>query len=353
MNTIILTGGGTAGHIMPNVALLPKLKNHFQKIIYIGSCNGLEKDIISQHSFVDFYPITTTKLIRKFTLKNLFIPFKLLKGIRQAKRIIKKTKPNVIFSKGGFVSLPVVLAASKCKVPVVLHESDLSMGLSNKIAAKKAKCVLTTFPETAEQIKNGIFVGSPIRQELFNQSPIQVNQQLNIKTTKPILLILGGSLGSKFLNELVAQNIDFLTEHFFVIHLIGKQKNTFKNHKDYVQFQFCKQIEKLYAITDFAITRGGSNTIWELFALKIPMLIIPLGTNVSRGDQIQNATYFKTHNFALMLLENEATSENIKQSLIKLKTNKDTFKKAMEKQSNGNNLDKILDYICKFATKKA
>lgn len=352
MSTIILTGGGTAGHVMPNIALLPKLKNCFDKIIYIGSFDGIERNIIKQYPFIDFYPITTVKLIRKFTLKNLAIPFKLLKGIIEAKHIIKKTKPNIIFSKGGFVSLPVTFAAKKLKVPVVLHESDLTMGLANKLSAKSAVCVLTTFPQTAKTVKNGVFVGAPVKQELFKEDPNKIKQQLKINTPKPILLVVGGSLGSSFLNNMVKQNIDFLTENFFVIHLTGQQQNTFLRHENYMPFQFCNKIEKLYAVCDLAITRGGSNTIWELFSLKIPMLIIPLGKSQSRGDQIENAKYFKEMGFALTLLEKDATNQNLKNALLSLNKNKQKFKNQMANHTNKNSVDKIFNYLNKYAIKK-
>lgn len=350
MSTIILTGGGTAGHVMPNITLLPKLKTHFDRIVYIGSKNGIEKDLLMPYPFVEFYPITTVKLIRRLTLKNLAIPFKLLKGISEAKQIIKQTKPNIIFSKGGFVSLPVALAGHKQKIPILLYESDLSIGLSNKIAAKKAKCVLTTFPQTANLIKNGVHVGPPI-QATNSQSPLLIKQELNIATKKPILLVIGGSLGSEFINALIINNIDILTKQFFIIHITGKQKTQTLTHKNYIQFAFYKDIKKLYTIADFAITRGGSNTIWELFSYAIPMLIIPLSKKISRGDQIQNALYFQKHNYAIALFEEYANPQTMLEKLNTLSKYKQKYKSAMQKNNKQNAIENIFNYICKFSKK--
>lgn len=352
MNTIILTGGGTAGHITPNLALIPKLKTFFNRIVYIGSFDGMEKNILKNYPEVEFYPITTVKLVRKLTLQNLKIPFLLHKGVKEASQILKKVNPSVIFSKGGFVSLPVVFAASKQKIPVILHESDFSIGLSNKLSVKKAKKVLTTFPQTAHLLKNGMYVGCPVKQSLFNQNAKQVLTELNICTTKPILLIIGGSLGSVVLNNIIYQSLTELTKKFYVIHITGKGKKSDIKAENYLAFEFYEHIEKLFAITNFAITRGGSNTIWELFSLQIPMLIIPLSKKISRGDQIQNALYFEKQNYGICLFEDELSKENLLLNLEKLCKNKQTYVQAMKKDNNKDALDKIFNCICECSQKK-
>lgn len=354
MNTIILTGGGTAGHIMPNIALLPKLKTYFNRIVYIGSFNGMEKQMIQSYPEIEFYPITTVKFARKFTLSNLKIPFLLHKGIKEAEKLIKEIKPNVIFSKGGFVSVPVVWAGSKHKIPIVMHESDFSLGLANRISKNKANCILTTFPQTASLLKNGIYVGSPVKENIFICNKSKIKEQLNIQNNIPILLIIGGSLGSEKINNMVWENINYLTNNFFIIHLTGKNKlNKSITSKNYIQMEYYDKIEELFNISDFAITRGGSNTIWELFALKIPMIIIPLSKKISRGDQIQNALYFEKHNYGLAILEDELTNTLLKNKLNILIENKQKFKEAMIKNSNENALQKIFEYICNFTKKQA
>lgn len=350
MASIILTGGGTAGHIIPNIALLSRLKTKFDKIVYIGSENGMEKDLIKNYPFVSYIPITTVKLVRKFTLKNLKIPFLLLKGIKQANKIIKELKPAIIFSKGGFVSVPVVLAGKKNKVPIVSHESDFSLGLANKITKNKVNCICTTFPQTADMLKNGVYVGSPVRDELFKVNKNAVKTKLNIHTIKPILTIIGGSAGSKIFNDIIWKNIDKLLEKFFIIHITGKNKlnkNISKN--DYIQIEYTNNIEEIYAITDFAITRGGSNVIWELAALCIPMIIIPLSKKISRGDQIQNALYFEKMGYALTLFEEELNIENLLIKLDKLKAKENIFKSNLKKLDASKGLDKIFNLICNYS----
>lgn len=302
MKTIILTGGGTAGHVFGCLALLEKLETFFDKIVFVGG-NGIEKQILKNYKNIEYFEIKTTKLERKFTLKNLAIPFVLFKSIFDCKKIVQQTKPNVVFSKGGFVSLPVVLASHLQKVPVVLHESDLSLGLANKLAKNKAKIVFTSFEQTAQKLKNGICCGSPIRPQIFCGDAKKVVQKMKITQQKPVLLVVGGSLGANFLNQLVQENFEFLCENFFVIHLTGRNKKMNLTHKNYVQFEFLENIEDVLKITNFAVTRGGSNAIFELLALNIPMLIVPLSKKISRGDQIENAKVFEKNGFAKVLKE--------------------------------------------------
>ncbi len=221
MATIILTGGGTAGHVTPHLAILPYLKKDFDKIYYIGSENGIEKEIV-ERAGIKFYSTPCVKLIRKFTLKNLRIPFTLINGVRKAEKLIDLLKPDVIFSKGGYVALPTVIAASKKRVPVIAHESDLTVGLSNRITAKYCKKVLTSFPDTANTLKNGEFVGAPIRRSLFAVKKSDAVNYFNFKKEKPILLVTGGSSGAKFINEVLRNSLEYLLKTFNVIHICGK-----------------------------------------------------------------------------------------------------------------------------------
>lgn len=348
MKTIVLTGGGTAGHVFGNIALLPKLEKAFDRIVYLGSENGIEREIIKQHKNVEYVPIKTIKLERKLTLKNLAIPFVLLKSISNCKKILKEINPNIIFSKGGFVSIPVVFAGSKLKIPIVCHESDLTLGLSNKLTKNKAKYVCTTFPKTAQKLKNGLWVGSPIRENLFsgNQS---FRQKFKISTNAKVLLVMGGSLGSNDLNKLVWNNLEFLCSNFFVVHLTGKEKSKNITHSNYAQLEFCNEMQNIFAITDFAITRGGSNAIWELVAMKIPMLIIPLSKKISRGDQIENAKYFEDCGFSLTLFDESISDESFKAKVKELSSKKDLIKQKLNEVPKKNSLDIIFNTIIKYS----
>ncbi len=344
MPTIILTGGGTAGHVFGNIALLDKLRTYFDKIIYIGSENGVEKDIIAKYHNIEYIPVRSVKLIRKFTFKNFAIPFVLMKSYFECKKIIKEKSPNIIFSKGGYVSIPVVWAGSRLKIPVISHESDLTLGLANRITKNRVKVICTTFKQTAENLKNGVYVGSPIRTELLHGDK-DFAKKFNIDNKK-VLVVMGGSQGSQIINQAVWNNLDFLTKHFFVFHITGKNKknDTIKN-ANYVQIEYTDKIEDYLSICDLAITRGGSNAIFELLALKIPMLIIPLSRKISRGDQIQNAKYFEKEGFALTLEEENLNGENFKQKIEELMLKKDTIKRNMQKSPQKDSLNEIFNII--------
>lgn len=344
MPTIILTGGGTAGHVFGNIALLDKLRTYFDRIIYIGSENGVERDIVSKYHDVEYLPVRSVKLIRKFTFKNFTIPFVLMKSYFQCKKIIKEKKPNVIFSKGGYVSIPVVWAGSNLKVPVISHESDLSLGLANRITKNRVKVICTTFKQTAENLKNGVYVGSPTRIKLLHGNK-DFAKQFNIGNKK-VLIVMGGSQGSQVINQTVWNNLDFLTKHFFVFHITGKNKKNDKvKNANYVQFEYTDKVEDFLSISDFAITRGGSNAIFEFLTLKIPMLIIPLSKKISRGDQIQNAKYFEKEGFALTLEEENLSNENFKQKIEELISKKDNIKRNMEKLPQKDSLSEIFNII--------
>ena len=291
MKTIILTGGGTAGHIIPNIALFDGLKEHFKRIVYIGSGNDLEKQLLSKYDFIDYFSIPTVKLIRGLSLKNLAIPFRLINAIKAAKKLLKQIKPDIIFNKGGYVGLPVVLAGAKLNIPIIGHESDLSLGLAHKLVKNKYEYLCTTFFETTEKLKNGIYTGTPIQQKAIKTNFSSLKTKLHLNSL-PVLLVLGGSQGAQQINKLIDDNIDELTKDYQIIHIRGKNKcnNALKKH-NYLQFEFYENIGQLYATCDACLTRAGSNTLHELLYNNIPMLLIPL-QNKSRGDQVANAHYF-------------------------------------------------------------
>ena len=327
MSSIVLTGGGTAGHVMPHLAILPQLHQGFDNICYIGRHSGIERELME--GLTDYFAIDTVKFIRSFSPKNLTIPFKLIKSVNQAKAILQKIKPNVVFSKGGFVSLPVVLASHQLNIPVISHESDLSLGLTNKLTANKCKMVLTTFPQTAQKLKNGKFVGITVREQLFFSNRLLALKSFNLTGEKPVLLVMGGSGGSMLLNNLVEKHFDFLTKHFQLIHICGKGNlSTYSPTSSYYKTEFCHDMASAYKACDFILSRGGSNALGEIIALKKPSLIIPL-ERASRGDQVENATYFE--NLNLLRTLREKNIENFEKEIENLIKNKNLLLENLKK----------------------
>lgn len=310
-NVIVLTGGGTMGHISPNIALMPYLTKEFDEIHYIGSYNGIEREkiesLIRTNPKLFYHKIKSTKLTRKSILKNISMPFILLKSIKTCKKLLKELNPKVVFSKGGYVSVPVVIASKKLNIPLVIHESDLSMGLANKIAAKRATTICTTFPETAKKY-NGIFTGSPASDKLLSASPINAINKYSLNNDRKTITITGGSLGATSLNNAVLNILPRLVLKYNIVHLTGKGKRINFENPYYHQEEFSDNIGEIFKASDIIISRAGSNTIFELAMLTKPMLLIPLPLKSSRGDQIENANYFKSLGIANVLYE-----ENFKQ----------------------------------------
>lgn len=308
MSTIILTGGGTAGHVTPHLAILPYLKNDFEKIYYIGSKFGIEKDIITKAN-IPYYSVPCAKLYRKFNLQNMSIPFKLISGIKQAGKLLDELKPDIIFSKGGYVSLPTIIAAKKRKIPIISHESDFSIGLTNRITSKYCKKVLTSFPETAKEIKNGEYVGAPIRTSILTKKK-GVIDSFNFTTNKPVILFTGGSQGAKAINKIVRQSLNELLPKFNIIHICGKNNlDDSIKYDGYYQIEYLDNIEDAFAVASICVSRAGSNTIFELLAIKKPTILIPLPKGTSRGDQILNAEYFQKLGIVNVLPQNVLTSK--------------------------------------------
>lgn len=340
---IVLTGGGTAGHIYPALALIPKLKDY--EIHYFGG-NGMEKEILKNHKEIIYHEIPVVKLERKLTMKNLLIPFKLLKSICVTKKELKKISPNIIFSKGGFVSVPVVISAHKLHLPTISHESDLSLGLANKIILHYCDVMCTTFDKTCKVNKKCVHTGQPIREQVFKGKKLSLFQN-----NKPILLVLGGSLGAKFLNDLVSENICELTKNFNVIHITGKNNFRAVNFKDYINLDYAKNIEDYYETCDIVLSRAGSGVINELLKLKKPMLLIPLSKKCSRGDQIENAKYFQEKGFSIYLEEENANFNNVEEKLLYISKNKEKFIKNMQKNEKFDTNALIFDLITKYEIK--
>ena len=339
--TIVLTGGGTAGHVIPHLAIIPTLKNHFDKIVYIGSENGIEKEIVKNLD-IQYISIPTVKLVRSFTLKNLLIPFKLYSSIRKARKILNDVKPNIIFSKGGYVSVPVCLASRK--TPIIMHESDLSMGLANKIIYPKCTVLCTNFEDTAEKYKKARYTSTPLR----NFKHYSRTCQLHLPKPKT-LLIIGGSLGAKAINSAALEISDQLCEKMNVIHIVGKGNLPSNNlPSNYNVFEYCDNMGEIYAHSDYAVSRAGANAITELRYLNIPMLLIPLSAG-SRGDQIQNAQHYIHKGYAIELRQEQLTPDTLLKNIEKLISIGDRLKYNMQKTKLPNANKKIVDLILNYS----
>ena len=349
MKKIILTGGGTAGHVTPNIALLPALKEAGYEVEYIGSYNGMEKELIEKEG-IPYHGISSGKLRRYFDWKNFSDPFRVIHGYGQARSLIKKIKPAIIFSKGGFVSVPVVLAAKSLHVPAIIHESDMTPGLANRIAMRGAVKICCNFPETLKYLPEGkgVLTGSPIRQQLLHGDRQKALEFTGLPGEKPILLIIGGSLGSVFINNAVRGAIDELLERFEIIHLCGKGNLDHSLHgkKGYVQYEYIsKELPDLFAAADLVISRAGANAICELLALHKPNILIPLSRNASRGDQILNANSFKKQGFSYVIEEEQVNEKTLSEAIHYVADHKDEYKKAMSESGQMDSIKKIVDLI--------
>lgn len=349
MKRIILTGGGTAGHVTPNIALIPRLRELGYDIQYIGSYKGIEKELIEPFG-IPYHGISSGKLRRYFSVQNFTDPFRVLKGFGEAKKLIKELQPDIIFSKGGFVSVPVVLAGKHNKVPTIIHESDMTPGLANKIAIPSATKVCCNFPETLEHLPKdkAVLTGSPIRQELLSGNRIAALDLCHFSADKPVILVIGGSLGSIAVNNAVRLALPELLEHFQIVHLCGKGKvdESLKSMQGYTQFEYIKdELRDIFALADIVISRAGANAICELLALRKPNLLIPLSANASRGDQILNARSFERQGFSMVLEEEELTKESLLEAVQKLYQNRSQFMDAMRDSNQQNSIDTIINLI--------
>ena len=333
MAKIILTGGGTAGHVTPHLAILPYIKKDFNSIYYIGSENGIEKSIITNAN-LPYYSVPCAKLKRSFSLDNFALPIKLILGYIKAGKIIDMLKPDVIFSKGGYVSVPTILAAKKRKIPIIAHESDYTIGLANKLTAKYCKKVLTSFKETASTINNGQYVGPPIRKSLFLPKTEQNLKYFGFSGNKPILLVTGGSQGAMAINNAVRNALSELLPKFDIIHICGKGNlaNNIK-HNGYFQAEYLTNIELAFSVCSVCISRAGSNTVFELLALKIPTILIPLPKGNSRGDQVLNAEYFQKLGLVSVLPQNILTTNSLVYAVNATYANRHNLKRNLEKEN--------------------
>lgn len=350
---IILTGGGTAGHVMVNIAIIPILKEAGWTIDYIGSKDGIERDLIEPLEAVTYHAISTGKLRRYFSVENFKDPFKVLHGTFQATSLLRKLKPKVIFSKGGFVSVPVLIASRLCKIPAVIHESDLTPGLANKIAAPFAKKVLATFPETLDHLPEdkATWIGAVIRPELFEGNRNQGLRFAGLTSQKPVIMVMGGSAGAKRINEAVRAGLDQLMKTHQIIHICGKDNvDESINKFGYQQFEYVnEELPDLLAATDIVISRAGANSIFEFLALQKPMLLIPLSLGASRGDQILNAEVFEKQGYAHVLQEEDITDEVLLEKVTNLIASTDEIKTNMINYERQDATERVIEEINKLA----
>ena len=349
MKRIILTGGGTAGHVTPNIALIPSLKEMNYDIHYIGSYEGIEKALMEDIG-IPYHGIASGKLRRYFSLQNFTDPFRVLKGFFEANRLIRELKPDVVFSKGGFVSVPVVIAAGKNHVPAVIHESDMTPGLANKLCFKSAKKICCNFPETLSLLPadKAVLSGSPIRHELLEGSREAGLDFTGFTDSKPVIMVVGGSLGAANVNSAIRRNLPKLLEKYNIVHLTGKGKadSSLNGTPGYVQYEYIKdELKDLFALCDIVISRAGANAICELLALRKPNLLIPLPSKSSRGDQLLNAESFKKQGYSMVLKEDDLTDELLIIMIDELYENRNKFIKAMTSSKQNDAINTIISMI--------
>ncbi len=348
MKRIVFTGGGSAGHVTPNIALFPKLKSMGYDIHYIGSYDGIEKKLIEDYR-IPYYGISTGKLRRYFDIKNFSDPFRVLKGFAEAKKILKTLKPDIVFSKGGFVSVPVVRAAAMLKIPCIIHESDMTPGLANSMCIPVAQKICCNFPETLQNLpaEKAILTGSPIRTELTKGSKDKGLAMCGFNSAKPVIMVIGGSLGAAEVNKLVREALPKLLEDFQIVHICG-------NTEGYKQFEFVKDdLKDLFAMADIVISRAGANAICELLTLRKPNLLIPLPAHASRGDQILNAKSFESQGFSMVADEDYLTSVTLTEKVHELYFTRQSYIDAMQNSKVKDSTDTIIALIEDTIKKKS
>lgn len=349
MKTIVLTGGGTAGHVTPHLALIPELKKKGYEIHYIGTENGIEHEMMNRVEGVTYHAVKSGKLRRYFDWKNFTDPFRVIAGAFESARIIRKLRPDVCFSKGGFVAVPVVWGAWRAKVPVVCHESDLTPGLANKLSARFAKKIATTFPECAKALgAKAEMTGTPMRPELFQGRREEGLRLAGLDGKKPVLLMTGGSLGAQSVNKVLREALPDLLPDMDVIHICGKGNvdESLQGTPGYAQFPFVSdELPHLFAAADVVLSRAGSNSLCELQALKKPMLLVPYPLSASRGDQVLNARSYEKRGLAIVLEQEQMNSETLVQNIHELFARKDELLSNLEAAPEINGTARILEMI--------
>lgn len=347
---IVFTGGGTAGHVTPSVPLIQVLQNKGATIFYVGSKEGIERSLVAPLN-IPYYSVTTGKLRRYWSWQNLLTPFQLVLGIVQSFLLCRRLKPNIIFSKGGFVALPVVIGAWLNRIPIVIHESDLTPGLANRLSFPFAKLICVTFPVTTQYFKNKdkvLVTGVPIRESLYQGDRNKGLRFCGFSEEKPVLLIMAGGLGSVDINNMIRRLLVPLTSKFQVVHLCGKGKldDRFSHVPDYKQFEYLQEeLADVLASADLVISRAGATSIYELIALKKPHILLPLSKQASRGDQIKNAEYFWQQGLSTVLYAEEFTDEKFLQTVFHCYTDLEAIKNKLTNFKQPDSIRLIVDKL--------
>jgi UDP-N-acetylglucosamine--N-acetylmuramyl-(pentapeptide) pyrophosphoryl-undecaprenol N-acetylglucosamine transferase len=349
MKKIVLTGGGTSGHVTPNIALLPELRKAGYGVSYIGSRQGIEKQLLEREG-IDYHSISTGKLRRYFDMKNFTDAFRVADGVRQAVALLGRLKPDLVFSKGGFVSCPVVWAAWLRRIPVVIHESDMTPGLTNKLSIPFAKKVCYTFPESEKHLPAGkaVRTGMPIRETLLKGIASEGRRLCGFTGAKPVILVIGGSLGSEKINNAVRDILDNLLRDFQICHICGKGnvKSELEGINGYKQFEYVNEEQPhIYAMADMAVSRAGATVLYELLALKKPNILIPLSKTASRGDQILNARSFEKQGFSAVLQEERLDGKNLQEQIRKVFTERMAFIETMERCTSVSGVRAVIEVL--------
>ena len=344
---IVMTGGGTAGHVTPNIALFPALRAEDYEIHYIGSFDGIEKKLIEDFD-VPYYGISTGKFRRYFDPKNFSDPFRVMKGFFEARKILKHIKPDIVFSKGGFVSVPVVRAAASLKIPCIIHESDMTPGLANKLCIPVSRKICCNFPETFDMLppEKAVLTGSPIREELSTGNKEVGLAFCGFNHEKPVIMVMGGSQGAAAVNQAIRDALPKLLEKYQVVHLCGKDKmdNLLLTVPGYKQFEYIKEeMKDLLAMADLVISRSGANAISEILALRNPNILIPLPSG--RGDQLLNADSYEAQGFSIVINEDDLTTKVLLQKVEELWQNKETYVKTMSESKQRDAIGQIMGLI--------
>ena len=353
MKRILLTGGGTAGHVTPNIALLSRLRELEFEIVYTGTRAGIEDQLITREG-VPFYPISAGKLRRYLDFKNVTDLFRIAAGFFQSILLLIKLRPDIVFSKGGFVSCPVVWAARLLRIPAVIHESDMTPGLANRLSLPFARRICYSFPETAAHLPaaKAVHTGLPIREMLRSGDGAAGKRLCEFTDEKPVILIMGGSLGSVAVNGAVRAALPGLLAEFNVCHICGRG-NLAEEVEGCRQFEFVNDdLANLFAMADVFVGRSGATTLFELLALKKPSLLIPLGSAASRGDQILNAESFERQGFSAVVRQEELTAATLTAGIKKVYTNRAIMIQAMEASSIPDGVSSVIKVIMAILDEK-
>ena len=354
MRRIIFSGGGTAGHVTPILSLLPALREEGWEMHYIGSYEGIERHLVEAEGDITYHAISTGKLRRYLSLKNVSDPFRALRGILQSRRICAQLQPSVLFSKGGFVGLPAALGAHRAGVPVVLHESDLTPGLANKLALPYAQAICVSFPETMAYVRKdcAVYTGTPVRAALFSGNAARARARFGLTSDKPVLMVMGGSSGARAVNDVLRTALPALLARFQILHITGEGNVDERLEKTagYCQRAYLRdELPDAFALSDIALSRAGSNAIHEFLALRIPTLLVPYPKSASRGDQLVNAESFRAQGFSDVLQQEDITTDILVERLTALYERRADYRAAMAASGAHDGVAAVLSVIRKTA----